>query len=409
MANDLSAWPARRRHTGPTGERGERKDRARRAVPALAAALVVMSWLVPAAALGADGLQVTTPYPGVAVAPGEDVKFDLSIKTATPSRVDLALQQVPQGWTATLRGGGFVVDGVQTAGTEPATASVELTVPEDATGNHQVVVHATSGSLVTDLPLTLRIEPQAAGEVSLTTTTPSLKGASNATFPFKLQLKNDTPEDLTFSVTADPPEGWQATTKVTGQEQVASSTVEAGGNVSVDVDVTPPQNAGAGAVTIPVTATSGAQTVNTELQVEIIGSYSMTLSTPDDRLNVSGTAGSEIRQTLVVENTGTAPLEGLKLSQSNAPNGWTVTFDPAEVPAVEAGKTANVTAIIKPSGDAIAGDYQVSIEASNANANATQQLRVTVETSLLWGIIGVALIVAVLAGLWFVFQRYGRR
>jgi uncharacterized membrane protein len=34
---------------------------------------------------------------------------------------------------------------------------------------------------------------------------------------------------------------------------------------------------------------------------------------------------------------------------------------------------------------------------------------VTVETSLLWGIIGVALIVVVLAGLWFVFQRYGRR
>jgi uncharacterized membrane protein len=68
-----------------------------------------------------------------------------------------------------------------------------------------------------------------------------------------------------------------------------------------------------------------------------------------------------------------------------------------------------VVAVIQPSGEAIAGDYRVAIEASNELANASQDFRVTVETSLLWGIIGVALIVVVLAGLWFVFQRYGRR
>ena len=71
--------------------------------------------------------------------------------------------------------------------------------------------------------------------------------------------------------------------------------------------------------------------------------------------------------------------------------------------------TQNVTAIIQPSGEAIAGDYVVTIDAQNESANASQSLRVTVETSLLWGVIGVALILVVLAGLWFVFQRYGRR
>jgi uncharacterized membrane protein len=34
---------------------------------------------------------------------------------------------------------------------------------------------------------------------------------------------------------------------------------------------------------------------------------------------------------------------------------------------------------------------------------------VTIETSLLWGAIGLALIAIVLVGLWWVFRRFGRR
>jgi uncharacterized membrane protein len=62
-----------------------------------------------------------------------------------------------------------------------------------------------------------------------------------------------------------------------------------------------------------------------------------------------------------------------------------------------------------PSGDAIAGDYVVSFTATNDQANASQDIRVTVETSLLWGLVGVVLIVAVLGGLYWVFRTYGRR
>jgi uncharacterized membrane protein len=64
---------------------------------------------------------------------------------------------------------------------------------------------------------------------------------------------------------------------------------------------------------------------------------------------------------------------------------------------------------IVPSGDAIAGDYIVKVRASNDLANGEVDLRVTVETSLLWGIIGIGLIVLVIVGLGYVFRRYGRR
>lgn len=378
----------------------------------VAAALLAVGALAPASVAAAEGLDLTTPYPAVAVAPGSDVSFDLTVETAAASRVSLELTEVPEGWTASIRGGGFVVDGVQTTAGEPTQVTLEVTVPAEATGEQRIVVRADDGSTTTDLPLALRIEAEAAGDVQLTTDFPQLRGPSDATYRYTLDLANDTPEDLTFAINAEAPqgtEGWQVTARVTGQDQAASAIVEAGGTVGLEVEVVPPQTVAAGTYPIVVTASSGARQVSTELGLEVTGSYGMTLSTPDDRLNVAGTAGGEIRQTLVIENTGTAPLDGLTLTSSDAPTGWTVRFDPETPAAIAPGQTGQVTAIIQPSGDAIAGDYNVTLSASNDNTSAEQSFRVTVETSLLWGLIGVALIIAVLVGLWFVFQRYGRR
>jgi uncharacterized membrane protein len=69
-----------------------------------------------------------------------------------------------------------------------------------------------------------------------------------------------------------------------------------------------------------------------------------------------------------------------------------------------------VNAQVKPSGDAIAGDYTITITATgDQSTRDSMEIRYTVETNLLWGVIGVALIVAVAGGVWWVFQRYGRR
>ncbi|MGZ8528129.1 MAG: NEW3 domain-containing protein, partial [Candidatus Limnocylindrales bacterium] len=64
---------------------------------------------------------------------------------------------------------------------------------------------------------------------------------------------------------------------------------------------------------------------------------------------------------------------------------------------------------ITPSDQAIAGDYVVSFSAAASEATTSQDIRVTVETSLTWAIVGIALIVLVFVGLGWVFQRFGRR
>jgi uncharacterized membrane protein len=67
------------------------------------------------------------------------------------------------------------------------------------------------------------------------------------------------------------------------------------------------------------------------------------------------------------------------------------------------------TAHITPSSNAVAGDYQISLSASNADANESIEVRVTVETAPIWGMVGVLLVVATIGAMILVFRRYGRR
>ncbi len=360
------------------------------------------------AASAADAIQLTTPYPAVAVAPGSKVSFDVSVKTPSAERVNLSVDKVPTGWSAIMRGGGFVVDGVQTNGTDAAVVTLEISVPSDAAANTQrITVTATGGGTSTSLDLDIRVTQTAAGDVTLTTQFPSLKGVSSTNFSFSLSLTNDTSDDLTFGVVASGPDGWTVTAEVASQAQAATAVVKAGQTSTITVTAKAPSDATAGTYPITVDATSGDKTAHADLSIQITGSYSLSMTTTDGRLNVGGSAGGTTDLGLVITNSGTADLDGLAMS-ADTPSGWTVTFDPATV-TVAAGQKVNATAHIKPSSDAVAGDYVVTMRSTSTAASATSDIRVTVETSLLWGAVGVALIAIVLIGLWWTFRRFGRR
>ena len=363
---------------------------------------------VAPATLAADSIQLTTPYPAVAVAPGAKVSFDMSVKTPSAQRVDLSLDKVPSGWTAVMRGGGFVVDGVQTNGTDAAVVTLEVTVPADAAaGSQRITVTASGGGASTALDLDIRVTPSAAGDVTLTTQFPELKGVSTTNFSFSLSLTNDTSDDLTFGVVAAGPDGWTVTAAVASQAQAASAVVKAGQTSNITVTAKAPDSTTAGTYPITVDATSGDRTAHADLSIQVTGSYSLAMTTTDGRLNASASAGGTTDLGLVITNSGTADVENLAMSAA-PPSGWTVTFEPTTI-TVPAGKSVNVTAHMKPSSDAIAGDYVVTMRSTATAASATADIRVTVETSLLWGAVGLALIVIVLLGLWWTFRRFGRR
>lgn len=378
------------------------------------AAVVVAAALAgtPARALAAEPLSITTPFPAISVAPGSKASLDLTVTADAERRVDLAVSGVPDGWSASLRGGGLAVDAVLVDATTPQTVRLDVQVaPDAAAGTTRLTVEATSGSLRSTLPIDLTVSTAAGGDVTLTTDFPSLKGSSTTDFRFNLTLRNGTAQDLTFSLNAQGPVGWTVTAQPASQSQASSFQVNAGDTASVTVEAKAPADAAAATYPIDVTATSSAGTVGGQLQVEVTGQYSMDLTTPEGRLNAEGQAGSVIARTLSIVNTGTAPLTDVSISET-LPSGWTVTYDPAgPIASVDAGASVTVTANMVPRSDAIAGDYVATFRANAAgeSVNASTDIRVTVETSLNWLIVGGGIIVLALLGLFWVFQRYGRR
>jgi uncharacterized membrane protein len=387
-----------------------RVSRRARVAAALTFASLVLGTLAPSVAAD-DGLEVTTPFPAVAVAPGDDVSFELTVTSVRAAIVDLSLGGVPDGWSASLLGGGNVVEGVSVTPDVDGEVRLDVDVPADApAGSTTINVRASGGGATDLLPITIRVDAEAAGDISLTTGTPTLTGSTDASFLFSLDFRNDTAQDVTLSVSAVGEPGWDVSASLTGETQAASTVVEAGATQGVTVEVVAPADAPAGTFPIVVEALAGDRTATAELAVEITGSFSMTLTTPDDRLSASGSAGAATAVAFDVTNTGTAPLTLVTVA-ATPPTGWEVTFDPENVPTIAPNETATVTATITPSGEAVAGDYVVSFTAS-ANeeaASASAAVRFTVETSPLWAFVGLALIALIIGGLLYVFRTYGRR
>jgi uncharacterized membrane protein len=387
--------------------------RVRRAAIALAVSVVVLSGLAPAVA-AADTLTVTTPYPSIAVAPGSSASFDLTITSSQGGTVDLSVAGAPTGWKATLHGGGFVVSGVTVAAGKTGTARLDVDVPGDTTATSGTLkVDAKIGSKTASLIITVQVNAAVAGDITLTTTSPTLTGASDSTFSFDLTLQNGSAQDQTVSATATGPTGWTITTKLS-QANAASTVVKAGSSTTITVTANPPPDAPAGHTDLDVTATAGSKTIAGKLGIDITGTFKLALSTPNDLVSAHGAAGSGTTQQIVVKNTGTGPLTSVKMTASQ-PTKWTVTFDNDTIATIAPGDQVTVTATITPASEAVTGDYQVTLSAAAAGANgassATGDLAMTftVETSPIWLLAGFGLIVVIIVALFYVFRTYGRR
>ena len=127
--------------------------RSRTARYALMASIVGLVMLAAAPGMSAAGeITLSTPFPAIAVAPGSAPSFDISVTTSAPGRVGLSVGNVPTGWTAVLRGGGFTIDGVESDGKTATKVTLNVTVPADATeGTTRIVVRGTISGASTTL------------------------------------------------------------------------------------------------------------------------------------------------------------------------------------------------------------------------------------------------------------------
>jgi uncharacterized membrane protein len=362
----------------------------------------------PSATTTPDTPGITTPYPSVAVEAGDQASFDLDIVAPEPTPVSLEATDLPEGWTATFRGGGFEIDGVTAAPTAPEV-SLDVAVPaETAEGTYDIGVTANTDSSSLSLDLQVRVSALAGGEVTLTPDFPGLRVPAGETATFSVELRNDTPSDLEFELASAGPAGWDVAAEPASEPQATTIQVDSGSSTSINVEATSPVRAESGQYLISVQATAGDTQVETEMIVEIVGSFSLDLTTPDQRLSTEVSADGSTDVELIVTNTGTAPILGIEMS-ADPPNGWDVSFAESVIAELGAGQSVSAVATVTPSDQAIAGDYVVTFSASSEQAGNEVDIRTTVNPSAVWGFVGIALIALTLAGLAWVFRRFGRR
>ncbi|NLZ73661.1 MAG: hypothetical protein GX905_07575 [Bacteroidales bacterium] len=354
-----------------------------------------------------QNLILYTPYTKIAVPPGEIIDYSIDVinNYDKVKNASLSVSGIPRGWKSEIKAGGFTISQLSVLPDEKKTFNLQVQVPLKV--NKGTYYFSVNAGELGSLPLTVTISEQGTFKTEFTTTQPNMEGNSKSTFTFNTNLKNSTADQQLYALAANAPQGWNVVFKV-NYKQATSAQVEANKTENITIDITPPANVKAGTYKIPVSASTGSTSDKIELEVVITGSYEIALTTPSGRISSDITAGSTKRIDLIINNSGSAELKDIQLN-STKPSDWEVTFEPNKIEVLKSGETANATAIIKASKKALPGDYIVKMEARMPEVNSNIDFRITVETSLLYGWLGIVIILIVIGGIYFLFRKYGRR
>ena len=244
-------------------------------------------------------------------------------------------------------------------------------------------------------------------ESSLTARLVNIEAAVHETFRYNATLRNGTSQTHVYELKAGVPEGWNVVFHARGS-QLTSLNMDGNKSEEITIEIIPSYSTAPEKYKIPVTATTGGDTLKLDLEAVVKGSYGLGLTTPSGRLSDNITEGRQKEIHLVVSNTGTLPLNDISISAQTPPK-WDATFEPAKVDQLLPGKTIDVIAKLSVPDKTLAGDYVTTFNARNANSNAQAAFRMTVKTSMLSGWIGILVILSAVALVVYLIRKYGRR
>ena len=364
------------------------------------------------------GIAIYSDYSGVIVPVGEGVRMDLTVenKGRRDETVAMKLASVPKGWRASLKGGSFTITGVSVPDGKTRTLSFSAESDKGlGPGTYVFDVQGvtTDGKLTANYAITVTTQERSrmgTEDIQVTTSYPVLRGQTDATFEFSLDVANKSDNDRTFNLAAQVPEKWETSFKPGyEQKQISSLRIRGGSSQTVAVSVTPTRDALAGEYPVLVQISSGDSKANVPLRVVLTGIYKLDAATPTGILSAEAVTGQPTTVSLVVKNTGSAVNHNISLS-SFKPENWKVEFKPEKIESLEPNALKQVEATITPAATSLVGDYSVGLSADGEKSSSkTVEMRVTVKAPTTWGWIGVGLIVLAIGGMGGLFVWLGRR
>ncbi|HET7627954.1 MAG TPA: NEW3 domain-containing protein [Bacillales bacterium] len=358
----------------------------------------------------AGGIELYTSYAGISVTPGESIDYNVDLINTGSSikQVSFEVKGLPKDWSYKLTSGGWDLNELAVKPGESQAFTFTVNVPQKVDkGTYNFTLSADGDGAHADLPLSVTVTKQGTFKTELNVEQPNMQGHADSDFTYTATLENHTADKQRYALSADAPKGWDVVFKADGKN-VTSVVVEPGSSKDIDVTLNPPEKVKAKTYKVMIKASNGSTKAQNVLEAVITGTYELELTTPSGRLSTDITAGDEKTIQLKIVNNGSSPLRNISLS-ADTPPGWKVEFEPNEIDKIDAGKSKIVEATITASDKAIAGDYVVQMSASADEASDDAEFRISVKTSLLWGWVGVLVVIAVVAGIYYLFRTYGRR
>jgi uncharacterized membrane protein len=259
--------------------------------------------------------------------------------------------------------------------------------------------------------------PAAADSIALSTEFPALEAIATGTFQFNVMLKYTGAKDRVFDLKATVHQGWDVyiTPQYDSSKRIPSIAMEASGfsptsktvQLTTSVATWPLPDPAEYHIILEVSSDDVKGKI--ELTAKITGKYTLTAAPANNLYNTRAKAGQDNTFSITVTNAGTDAIDNITFS-SDKPEGWAISFKPDKIEEINLLDSKAVDVNIKPPPKTVSGDYMITLWVSGKQANADKMsVRVSVETPTIWGWVGVIIIIIVVAGLVFVFMRFGRR
>lgn len=258
--------------------------------------------------------------------------------------------------------------------------------------------------------------PSTPDSMVLSTDYPTLEAVAAGSLQFNVNLDYTGQTDRVFDLKTSAPSGWDVYIEPqyeTGKK-ISSITIESsfsGTSKQITAVITAPTYPvpDPGLYKVLLQATSGNVTGSIELISKITAKYALSSVPVNQLYNTSALAGKNNIYSIQLSNIGTAVLSNITFTSTH-PDGWEIVFSPDKAETLKTSDQKTIDVNIKPPAKTVAGDYMISLQVTGKEASADKMdIRVTVKTPTIWGWVGVFIIVIVVAGLFVIIMRFGRR
>jgi uncharacterized membrane protein len=359
--------------------------------------------------------KLSTPFPMIEITGTQRVALTLTV-TNEGDTGELFVFSIKgdSDWVSMLRMGNLIVKGVYLEPNQSKEVTFHSTPPpNEESGNYTFEVKATSEDQQVEASTNINVELigiTTPSEIAMSTPYPSLEGPPNQDFEFRVRISNRGSEDRVVELTTEHPQGWSILFNPIYEDRIIRSLeFSAGENREVMVTITPAPDIEQGHYEITVIGTSGELEGSIDFDLTLQGTHEIAITTQDGLVSFDSVQGKDSQIIMVLENTGSAPLENVHFLSSKPP-GWEVSFEPNAVPIMEPGTVHEVRAFVTPPSDAIPGDYIMTLTTTvDPWIDEPLHFRTTLLGSVSWGYVGLAFIGAIAVAIYLIFKRFGRR